>query len=197
MRDDGPLARALGRAMPLPVPAVVAALAGGVPLLALMAAEGDEASRPLIGVAIAWLIAAGAVSRNGADRARLRWALPPLLRLFEYAAIAWIAAAAGETAEPAAFALLCVLALRHYDLAYRVRHRGGAPPPSRGNLAAGWDGRLVLGYILLVAGALPAGFFVAAGLLATVFAAESVAGWRGYSPVGHPATYDDGEDIGQ
>jgi hypothetical protein len=89
-----------------------------------------------------------------------------------------------------------VLAFRHYDLVYRLRHAGTAPPAWLGDLALGWDGRLVLGYILLVAGALPAGFFIAAGLLATAFAAESIAGWRRFGRAPRPVTYEDEEDEG-
>ena len=65
-----------------------------------------------------------------------------------------------------------------------------------GNLALGWDGRLVLGYILLVANALPAGFYVAAGLFASVFVTESISGWRRFGRAAQPATYEDEEDDG-
>jgi hypothetical protein len=128
---------------------------------------------------------------------RLRWGVPPLLRVVEYAGLLWIGATAGELSEAAAFALICVLAFRHYDLVYRLRHQGTTPAEWVGHLALGWDGRLVLGYILLVAGALPAGFFIAAGLLATVFVTESIAGWRRFGRAPQPATYEDEEDEGQ
>jgi uncharacterized protein DUF5941 len=196
MRDDGPLARAiggvLGRAVALPP--IVTIAAAGAPLIALIAAQGDNASRPVVAAALAWLIVAGAASRPQADRGAMRWAVPPLLRLFEYAALLWIGALAGESSQPAAFALLAALAFRHYDLVYRPRHQGVAPPQWVGDVAGGWDGRLVLGYILLVAGALPAGLYIAAGLFATVFVAESIAGWRRYEPPDQHATYDDEED---
>ena len=127
---------------------------------------------------------------------RLRWVVPPLLRFVEYSGLLWIGSADGQQSEAAAFALICVLAFRHYDIVYRLRHQGTAPPEWLANLALGWDGRLVLGYILLVAGALPAGFFIAAGLLATVFVAESIAGWRRFGRVPQPVTYEDEEDEG-
>jgi hypothetical protein len=146
---------------------------------------------------LAWLlIFAGAASRTPPADA-LRWVVPPLLRLAEYAGIMWFGALAGEGAEPAAFALICVVAFHHYDLVYRLRNLGAPPPRWIGELALGWDGRLVLGYILLVAGALPAGFFVAAGLLATAFVAESIAGLRRVGRSPQPVTYEDEEDIGQ
>ena len=38
--------------------------------------------------------------------------------------------------------------------------------------SGGWDGRLVAGFVLLAAGALPAGFFVAAAVLGAAFVGE-------------------------
>jgi hypothetical protein len=197
-RDDGPLARALsrtGRALPLP-PTVLIAL-GFLPALVLIAVHGDDASDAALGFAVAWLVLFGALSAGRPHRDRLRWAAPPLLRLVEYATLVWIGAEGGESSRPAAFAFICVLTFRHYDLVYRMRHQGVAPPRWLANLALGWDGRIVLGYILLLAGALPAGFFVAAGLLAAVLAAETVAGWRRFGRAQQPATYEDEEDEGQ
>ena len=48
----------------------------------------------------------------------------------------------------AAFALLCALAFRHYDLVYRLRHRGVAPPRWLDRAGGGWDGRLLAGFVL-------------------------------------------------
>jgi hypothetical protein len=196
LRDDGPLARAIGNTLgrAVPLPPILTVAAAGAPLIALIAAEGDGASRAAVAAALAWLIVAGAVSRPYAHRGGLCWAVAPLLRLFEYSGLLWVGALAGDPSQPAAFALLAVLAFRHYDLVYRPRHQGVAPPQWVGDLAGGWDGRLVLGYILLVAGALPAGLFIAAGLFATVFVAESIAGWRRYERTDQRATYDDEED---
>jgi hypothetical protein len=175
---------------------VAAVLAGGAPLVVAIGVRGDSASRPLAGVVIAWLILAGSLSRGATGEGRLAWAVAPLLRLFEYTALLWIGAMAGASSQPAAFALLAALAFHHYDLVYRPRHLGAPPPGWVGDLAGGWDGRLALGYILLVAGALPAGLFVAAGLLATLFVAESVSGWRSGDRA-RQATYENQEDMGQ
>ena len=197
-RDDGVVARALaaaGRGVALP-PAFLIAI-GFAPALVLIGLEGDDASHAALGFAIAWLVLMGGLSAGRPHLDRLRWAAPPLLRLCEYATLVWIGAEGGESSRPAAFAFICVLTFRHYDIVYRLRHQGVAPPRWRGNLALGWDGRILLGYILLVAGALPAGFFVAAGLLAAVFAAGTVAGWRRFGRAQQPATYEDEEDEGQ
>jgi hypothetical protein len=102
--------------------------------------------------------------------------VPSLVRLGEYATLAWLAATAD--ALPAAYALLAVLAFRHYDLAYRLRHRGETPPAWLNTLAAGWDGRVILAWALLAAGLLPAAMYVWAGLLGAVSLGETVASWR-------------------
>jgi hypothetical protein len=198
-RDDGPIARALGTMLrPLAeVPQILLVVAGAAPMFVLMALKGDGASHAAAGAVLAWLVLVGGASSGRPPTDRLRWSVAPSLRLAEYAGLLWIGALAGASSQPAAFALLCALAFRHYDLVYRLRHQGVTPPRWVGNLAGGWDGRLVLGYILLVAGALPAGFFVAAGLLAIVFVAESIAGWRRFGRAQQPATYEDEEDEGQ
>ncbi|MEA2429318.1 MAG: hypothetical protein QOF37_2946, partial [Thermoleophilaceae bacterium] len=192
-RDDGPLARALG--MRLRVPPVVMVGAGVVPLLAAMALTGDDASNGLVASAIAWFVVFAGLSSATPHTDRLRWLVPPLLRLGEYSALVWVAVCAGRSSAPSAFAVLCVLAFRHYDLVYRLRHQGGPPPEWLGVLAGGWDGRLILGGLLLAAGALPAGFYVLAGLLGAVLVTESVASWVRYArQTGGAATYDDDQE---
>jgi hypothetical protein len=191
-RDDGPIARTLGR-IRLPVPPLLPVLVGGLPLALAIALTGDDASDGLIGAAIAWFVLWAGLSSGAAHVDRIRWAVPPALRLAEYSAVIWIAANAGASSLPGAFAYLSVLTFRLYDLVYRLRHQGVAPPDWLG--FGGWDGRLVLALILLLAGALPAGFFVAAAALAVVYVAESAASWRRFARVaGQAGLYDDEED---
>jgi hypothetical protein len=91
-----------------------------------------------------------------------------------------------------------VLTFRHYDVVYRLRHQGRTPPAWLDAVSLGWDGRLILGCVLLAAGALPAGYFVLAAILAVLFAAESVASWRNFERAQRPALYeDDEEDIAE
>jgi Family of unknown function (DUF5941) len=197
-RDDGPLARLLGtigRGFPLPPIYLIAAGAG--PLLALMIARGESATEAAVAIVVGWYVIAAALSRGRPHTDRLRWAVPGVLRLVEYATIVWIGALAGASSRPAAFALLCVLAFRHYDLVYRLRHQGTTPLQWVGDVALGWDGRLVLAYLLWVAGALPEGYFVAACVLAVVFVAESVASWRRWGRTQQPVLYDDEEDAAE
>jgi len=178
-RDDGLLARALGATVgrAVPVPPVLLILAGLLPLLAVAAFGGGDVSYPAAAAVLAWtVLTVGATcGRPGAQK--IRWAQVPLVRAAEYSALIWIAALEGPDAYPAAFALLAALAFRHYDLSYRPRHQGTTPAPWVNALSGGWDGRVAAGFLLLVAGALPAAFYIVAAVFAAVFVGESVAGW--------------------
>jgi hypothetical protein len=211
-RDDGPIARAIGRAAArLAVPhdssrptgigssrpiaglELALVVAAAVPLLAILSFGGGDVSDPVAGAAVAWAVLCGGASTGFMADGRLRWALLPVLRLTEYAGILWLAVLAGSSSRPAAFALLAAVAFRHYELVYRMRLRGTAPPPWVSALSLGWDGRLIGAWLLLVAGALPAGFYAAAAVLAAAFVAEAVHGWMAS---GRPLAYeaDDEED---
>lgn len=197
-RDDGPLARALGARLggSVRLPPWMLLLAGAIPLLAVLAIGGDGAPRLLVAAALAWVIVCGGISSGRPHADRLRWAVPPLLRLVEYASVLWLAALAGQSSHPAAFALLAAVAFRHYDLVYRLRYQGVTPPRWVNLLGGGWDGRLVLGYLLLVTDALPAGFFIAAAVLASAFVGDSIAGWARYHRAQALVVYEDEEDEG-
>jgi hypothetical protein len=67
------------------------------------------------------------------------------------------------------------------------------PPGWLDAVAGGWDGRLVAAVVLLAAGALPAGLWVLAALLAVLFVFETVAEWRRFH-AGEQPVYDDEED---
>ena len=191
-RDDGPLALALGRLVRRPVPAAALVLAGLLPLLALAAFAGDDASWWLAGAAVAWVVLAAGVSAGRPMQDRMRWIVPPALRVAEYAGILWLGAIAG--AVPAAFALLCAITYRHYDIVYRLRQRGITPPDWLNRVAGGWDGRLLAVLALGAAGAAPAGLYVAAGLLAILFTAETIASWSSFERGRQPDVYEDDEE---
>ena len=197
-RDDGPLARTLGATIgrAVAVPPVLLILAGLLPLLAVAAVGGGDVSHPAAAAVIAWTVLTVGASSGRPGAEKIRWAQPPLVRVTEYSALIWIAALEGPAAYPAAFALLAALAFRHYDLAYRPRHQGSTPAPWVNALSGGWDGRLVVGFLLLIAGALPTAFFVAAAVLGTAFVGESLAGWleRGREPLPLGPGEDDEED---
>jgi hypothetical protein len=198
-RDDGPLARALGRwaGSPLVVPPVVLVTAGAVPLLAVAAIGGDDVPWPVAAAVVGWTVLMGGISRGRPLRDRLRWTVTPGLRVIEYGGLIWLAALAGGAALPAGFALLSAITFRHYDAYYRTRQRGDAPPRWIAAAAGGWDGRLLAGLALTASGAAPAGLYLAAAALGALLVGESVASWiaRGRSPQPVPLV-DDVEDAG-
>jgi Family of unknown function (DUF5941) len=196
-RDDGPIARAIGRVVARAVgdrarstglAELALVVAAAVPVLAVISFGGDGVSDLVAGIAIAWMVLCAGASTGVMADGRLRWALLPILRLTEYAAVLWLAALAGPSSYPAAFALLAAVAFRHYDLVYRMRLRGSAPAPWVNALSLGWDGRLIGAWLLLAAGALPAGFYVAAAVFGIAFVAEAVSDWVAAGP---PLAYEE------
>jgi Family of unknown function (DUF5941) len=173
-RDDGPIARAIGRRVP--IPAMLLLLLGDGAILALAAFVGRDASLGVTAAAVAWLVLTLGVTGAHWPKRSFHWAVPSLVRLGEYATLAWLAAT--DDAVPAAFALIAVLTFRHYDLVYRLRHRAEVPPAWLNALAAGWDGRVVIAWVLLALGLLPAAMYVWAALLGVVSVAETIAAWR-------------------
>ncbi len=194
-RDDGPLATALGRALGrgVKLPAIALLLVAGLPLLVAIVTAGDGASKGLVAGVLAWAVLVGGVASARPLTDRLRWAAPPALRALEYGGVLWIAAVAGASSLPAAFALLCAITYHHYESVYGLRHRGVSPPAWVSAVALGWEGRLLLGVVLLLAGGLPAGFYVAAALLVILLVGETVAEWRRFR-LGQQPVYDDEED---
>jgi hypothetical protein len=186
-RDDGPLARALGRTMGrFAPPAPLLLLAAIAPLIAAVVLGASQAVAAAV---VAWAIVLGGASAGRPGRLKTRWAEPAILRAIEFVGLTWVAGLHGESAYPAAFALLGVLAFRHYDLSYRVRQLGTTPADWVGAVAGGWDGRLILALALLLLDAVPAGYYVAAAGLAVAFTAEAVGAWRRSAP--SPAPLDD------
>ena len=194
-RDDGPLARALGAALgvSLPLPALALIAAGLVPLLLAIAVGGDDVPRGVAAAVVGWIVLTAGASSGRPHRDRLRWLVPSALRLGEYAGLLWLGALDSSVGVPSAFALIAVLAFRHYDLVYRLRQRGDTPPRWLNDASGGWDGRLLLAWVLLAAGALPAAFYVLAAMLGVLFVAESAASWAHAAP----AFLEDEEDEGQ
>lgn len=195
-RDDGPLVRALGRLLGprVRLSAPVLLLAGLAPVLAVAAFGGGDVPLPVAAAVLAWAIVLAGASHGRPARLDARWTLTPLVRLTEYAGLVWIAALEGPEAYPAAFALLAALAFRHYDLTYRLRHRGVTPAGWVNALSGGWEGRLTAGFVLLAAGALPAGYFAAAALLGACFVGEAAAGWLTHGRTQPPLDLEDPED---
>jgi hypothetical protein len=199
-RDDGAIARALGAAVAprlRRVPAILPALAAVVPLLVAIAISDARASNLAAGLVLAWLVIVGGLSHGASHRDRMAWAVPPTVRLGEYAALLWIAALDDVASQPAAFALLCALAFRAYDLVYRLRHQASTPAAWVNAISLGWEGRVILAFLLLVAGALPAGYFVWAAIVAAVFVGEATVSWMAHARGQRTVDYEDEEDEGQ
>ena len=135
-----------------------------------------DASLGVAAAGVAWLLLTMGTTSARWPKESFHWAVPPLVRLGEYATLAWLAAI--DDAVPAAFALIAALTFRHYDLVYRLRHRAEVPPAWLNRLAAGWDGRVIIAWVLLALGTLPAAMYVWAGLLGAVSVAEAAVSWR-------------------
>jgi hypothetical protein len=190
-RDDGPIARALGR-LGRSVPAPLLCAISVAPLIAAIAIEGAGASNGTAVGVIAWLVLVAGLSGGRTGTSRIRWIVPPLLRFGEYAGLLWLGTLAGASSEPAAFALLAALTLRHYDIVYGLRYRGAPVSERLGVAMGGWDGRLALGCVLLLTDALPAGFYALAAMIAVVSTAAAIRDWsRARMPV---TFHDDKED---
>jgi hypothetical protein len=176
-RDEGPLARAIGRTAGRHVALPPAALlAAGLVPLGLTAAIGN-APDGIATAVVAWLVSLGGLAADR-DTGPLAWTTTALVRAAEYGGLLWLAALAGPRALPAAFALLCALAYRHYDLVYRPRLVSRPPAAWVGTVAGGWEGRLLVALVLVLTGAATAGYWIAAALLAVLFVGESVAAGR-------------------
>ena len=131
----------------------------------------------------------GFLGRHLHVRSRFSWLAPGVIRALEYGLLILTAALAHGHAMRACFALLAVLAFHHYDTVYRLRQQG-APPPVWVSLAGGgWDGRIILAFIALVAAVTTAGMAVAAVLLAVLFVGESVSSWTVRARAEQPLTY--------
>jgi ABC-type oligopeptide transport system ATPase subunit len=73
-----------------------------------------------------------------------------------------------------------------------VRYRGAPVADRLGVAAGGWDGRLALACVLLLAEALPAAFYALAAIIAVVFVSAAIRDWtRARMPV---TFHDDKED---
>jgi hypothetical protein len=197
-RDDGPLALALGSTLgrAVPLPALALLVAAAAPAAVVLALDGAQAPGGAVAAALAWLVLLAGASSGRPHDGSTSWIAPPLLRAVEYGTIVWLAALAGAADEGAAYALLAALAFRHYDLAYRLRHRGSVPPAWLNRLAGGWDGRLIAVWALGLAGALPAALYVLAAVFAALFVAESVHSWTHLGRAPRPQLYANGEDEG-
>ncbi len=170
-RDDGPLLL-LERRAAVRIPAVLL-LAASLVLLALAVTTATG----ILDLGQVWPWTAGALllavaSAWGRSVPRLDWPIPALLRALEYGTILVLVGGSGWS-----YALLATLAIRHYDIVYRVRLLGTAPPRWLALVTGGWPGRCWL--LVLAAGFGLAGPVAAilTILLAPVIVTEIVLRW--------------------
>lgn len=176
-RDDGPLARWLGRQRAgrlAPLPMAGIAVAASVALLgaALTGRLDDSGTWALPLAALGVLLAA--LAAGAPHGGPLDWLVPAALRAAEYLLVIGVGVAT-EVPVPVTFGLLFVIALRHYDLTARLEKRQGAPRLRAFGL--GWDGRVSLLVVVAMAGFATVGMAVLGAYLLVLLAATASAGW--------------------
>jgi hypothetical protein len=173
-RDDGPVARTLGRLtggqLPPLLPLLVAAIVTGILLIAGLNGQ----TSPAIFAPVLALLLAGPASTHP-HSGRLDWFVPPIMRAIEYGYLATLGFA-HDVSKPLVYAFIGVLAYHHYDTVYRTRQRLW---PARWVFSAGlgWDGRLLIVAAATLAGVLPITFALLAVYLGLLFGIESVYTW--------------------
>jgi hypothetical protein len=195
-RDDGPLASWIGRLADGRLRAGEASLTllGLLPVVAVLAWPAQRLSVGAASAGIAIGVVLVALGAHDTGRGRLAWLVPALLRTIEFGGLVKLTVVAAPDAMPACYALLGVLAFHHYDTVYRLRHQRVAPPRWVATLGGGWDGRLLQGCVLAVAGVLEPWLWIAAAGLAVPFVAESVASWVRFSRAERQPRYEDEGD---
>jgi hypothetical protein len=194
-RDDGPLAEAIGRAVRGLAIGETALTALAAVLLGVGAALAeDELPLGALTAVAAVAVILGAAGWQRPHGGRAAWLVPPLLRGLEYAFLIRLTVLADRDAMPLCFALLCVLAFHHYDAVYRLRHQRVPPPAWLRAAGGGWEGRVLVGCVLALAGVLGPGLLVAAVVLGALYLCETVASWVRYARAERPVTLDDEDE---
>jgi phosphatidylglycerophosphate synthase len=175
-RDDGPLARWVARTRawgrPLPLAALAAAAAAGL----VVAAAVDVAFAPLWVAGAALVVLAAALPAGARHDGPLDWLVPAALRAAEFLFVAGVAVAY-EVPPALVFALLLVLALRHYDRVARLEKRAAAAAAPAWDL--GWEGRVAVYALLALAGAATPATALLAGYVGLVFCVGALGAWAG------------------
>lgn len=173
-RDDGPIAKLLGRLTKGQLPPLLPLLIAGVVTVILLVAGVSGQNSPAIFAPVLALLLAGPGSAHP-HPGRLDWLVPPLIRAIEYGYLATLAFGHGVS-KPLLYAFIGVLAYHHYDVVYRTRQRLW---PSSWVFAAGlgWDGRMLIAAAATLIGRLPVVIAVLGVYLALLFGIESVYTW--------------------
>jgi Family of unknown function (DUF5941) len=171
-RGDGAMARRLGglvqgRLVPL-LPVFVGLLVTGVlTTLGLANLPGL-----LILTPVAAMLPAALGARHQHD-GPMDWLVPPLLEVGECVYLAAIGFA-WHVSLQVVFGLLAAVVLRHADLGYRARSGRGIPADVFG---LGWEGRMLLAGLAVVANVVPLAYTVISGYLWLLFCWDFLTGW--------------------
>jgi hypothetical protein len=195
-RDDGPLARWIGRAVGGRFETREAAMtvAGLLPVLVVLAWPAHSLPTGVAAAGLALGVLVMSLGAHDVGHGRLAWLVPAMLRVAEYGGLIKLTALTAPGAMPACYALLAVLAFHHYDAVYRLRHQQVAPPAWTRTATGGWDGRLLVAAVLALAGALEPVLIGAAIVLGIAYGGDSIASWLRFVHAERPAAYED-EDL--
>lgn len=177
-RDDGALATVVGVRVPVPPLAVAAGIVVGTGVLATATAL-DAPDGLVVAVGLATL-ALGLLRPSGSGGARTAWTVPPALRTFEYV----VAVALGAQVDPSfgaglAFAYVLAIGYHHYDVVYRLRHRGVAPDRWLTWLLGGWEVRTAVLLVAWAADAVVVVLVIASAWCGLLALGESIRFWVG------------------
>lgn len=174
-RDDGVLARAIGRVAGRrfpPVPVALPALAASLAVLA--AAIARHTPPTWVAPATAALALLAALGSAAPHTGALDWLTPAALRAMEYTFILAVIAV-GHVPQPLGYGLLCALVFYHYDLAGRIEKQ--ASPIIGTGLVRGWELRTVLLAAATIAGWATGAYVVGVVAIGGVVVIGSIAGW--------------------
>jgi hypothetical protein len=129
---------------------------------------------------------AGAPGRAGRLSGRFVWMVPAVVFAVEALVVTRAVAVLSPDMTYAAYAYLASVAYHRYDTIYRIRHLGPRPSAWADLAGGGYDGRLLIVAVLLMAGdgALVPGALSVAAYLAVLYAVENVAAWRQWTQAG-------------
>ena len=174
-RDDGPIAKALGRLTRGQLPPLLPVLVAAIVTLILLIAGVNKHGGPALLAPVLVLLLAGPGSTHP-HTGRLDWAAPNIIRVIEYGYLATLGFSHGVS-KPLVYALIGVLAYHHYDTAYRTRQRLW-PAAWVFRAGLGWDGRMLIAGLGALTRTAPLVYAVLTSYLGVVFVAESIYSWR-------------------
>ncbi|HEY2793319.1 MAG TPA: DUF5941 domain-containing protein [Micromonosporaceae bacterium] len=171
-RDDGLLARLLGRAKLPPLPVALPGVLAALITLAFAATGTHIAGWALVVCGVLALVAG--LGAGSTHAGALDWLVPAGLRAVEYLTIT-VAGIYGGIPYPLLYALIAGIVMFHYDLAGGIEKQ--ASPLRGGRLAGGWDVRVVVLVAAALAGTATPVFAVVTGIVWAVLIGGSTAGW--------------------